>query len=64
MGISLLNVVGKLYARVLIRRCREGTDTVIGEKQCGFKREWGCLDQVFPVMQAVFLINLVSFCNF
>ena len=31
-GISLVNVVGKVYGKVLIRRIREGTGTEIGEE--------------------------------
>ena len=34
-GISLLSVVGKLLARVLIKRIREGTECAIAEKQWG-----------------------------
>ena len=35
-GISLLNVVGKLFGRVPIKRVRAGTVCAIGEEQCGF----------------------------
>ena len=35
-GISLLNVVGNLFGRVLIKRVRAGTECTIGEEQCGF----------------------------
>ena len=50
-GISLLSVVGKVYGRVLIERIRKGTEEVIGEEQCGFRRGRGCVDQVFVVRQ-------------
>ena len=50
-GISLLSVVGKVYGRVLIRRVREGTEGVIGDEQCGFRRGRGCTDQIFAVRQ-------------
>uniref|UniRef100_A0A3P9JF00 ribonuclease H n=1 Tax=Oryzias latipes TaxID=8090 RepID=A0A3P9JF00_ORYLA len=50
-GISLLSVVGKVYGRVLINRVVEGTEGMIGEEQCGFRRGRGCVDQVFVVRQ-------------
>uniref|UniRef100_A0A3P9JM39 ribonuclease H n=1 Tax=Oryzias latipes TaxID=8090 RepID=A0A3P9JM39_ORYLA len=50
-GISLLSVVGKVYGRVLINRVVEGTECMIGEEQCGFRRGRGCVDQVFVVRQ-------------
>ena len=40
-GISLLNVVGKLYGRVLIKRVRVGTEYARGEEQCGFRQGHG-----------------------
>ena len=48
-GISLLSVVGKVYAKIIIERIRNGTDGVIGEEQCGFRRGRGCVDQIFTV---------------
>ena len=50
-GISLLSVVGKVYGRVLIERIRRGTEEVIGEEQCGFRKGRGCVDQIFVVRQ-------------
>ena len=50
-GISLLCVVGKLYGRILMKRIRELTDSVMGEEQCGFRRGRGCVDQIFTVKQ-------------
>jgi len=50
-GISLLSVIGKVYGRVLIERIREGTDGVICDEQCGFRRGRGCMDQVFALRQ-------------
>ena len=41
-GVSLLNAMGKLYARVLIGRIRTG-----GEEQYGFRSGRGCIDQIF-----------------
>ena len=50
-GISLLSMVGKIFGRVLINRIREGTEEVLREEQCGFRRGRGCVDQVFVVRQ-------------
>ena len=50
-GISLLSVVGKLYARVLINRIRDKTEGAILEIQSGFRRGRGCADQTFIVRQ-------------
>ena len=50
-GISLLSMVGKIYGRVLINRIRDGTEEVLMEEQCGFRRGRGCVDQVFVVRQ-------------
>ena len=48
-GISLLSVVGKLFARV-IKRVRAGTECPIGEEQCWFRGR-GCMAQVSAVRQ-------------
>ena len=50
-GISLMSVVGMLFGRVLIKRVRAGTESTIGEEQCGFWQGRGCMDQVFAVRQ-------------
>ena len=47
--ISLLSVIGKVYDRLLIKKIREGTEGVICEEQCGFRRGLSCVDQVFTV---------------
>ena len=50
-GISLLSLVSKLHDRVLIKRVRAGTECTIGEVQCGFRQDRGCMDQAFAVRQ-------------
>ena len=50
-GISLFSGVGKLFGRVLIKRVRAGTESAIGEKQCGFRQGRGCMAQVFAIRQ-------------
>ena len=49
----MLNVVGKLFGRVLIKRVRAGTECAIGEEQCGFRQGRGCMAQVVVVVVVV-----------
>ena len=46
-GICLLSVVGKLHGRELIKRVRDGTECVIGEEQCSFRKCRMSMDQEF-----------------
>ena len=50
-GICLLSVVCKLFGRVLIIRFRASTECAIGEDQCGFRQDRGCMDKVFAARQ-------------
>ena len=36
---------------MLIKGVRAGTECAIGEEQCGFRQDGGCMDQVFAVRQ-------------
>ena len=45
-GISLLSVVGKIYARVVCDRLRLLTDAVLMDEQGGFRVRRGCVDQI------------------
>ncbi|KAI3362167.1 hypothetical protein L3Q82_012490, partial [Scortum barcoo] len=47
MGITLLSLPGKVYARVLERRIRPIVDPRIQEEQCGFRPGRGTLDQLY-----------------
>ena len=49
MDISLLSIPGKVYGKVLIEKVREMTEGLIGEEQCCFRMERGCIDQVFVI---------------
>ena len=46
-GISILSVVGKLYAKVLINRVIGVTDEKIWDVQAAFREGMGCMDQNF-----------------
>jgi hypothetical protein len=50
-GISLLSVVGKIYAGILVERVRRVTEELIGEEQCAFRSGRGCIDQIFTLKQ-------------
>jgi len=52
-GISLLSVVGKVYARVLNDRVKLMTAEKVMDEQGGFKAGRGCIDQIFAVRQIV-----------
>ena len=48
-GISLLSVVGKLYARVVLKRLQILAEDVYPESQCGFRRDRSTIDMIFTL---------------
>ena len=52
-GIALLDVVGKMVARVVQDRLQDLDEEVLPESQCGFQSGRGCSDMIFPVRQVV-----------
>ena len=48
-GISLLSVVGKLFARVVLRRLQVLAEEVYPESQCGFRRDRSTIDMIFTL---------------
>ena len=50
-GIILLNVVGKIYAGVLVDRVLKVTEGLINDEQGGFRAGRGCVDQIFALKQ-------------
>ena len=46
-GISLLDVVGKLFARVIQERLQHIAEDILPESQCGFRKGRGCCDMIF-----------------
>ena len=66
-GISLLSVVGKLYAKVLIERVVNETDEKVWDAQAGFRKGMGCTDQVFSlrcIVEKYLAINKKIYCAF
>ena len=52
-GIALLDVVGKVVARVVQDRLQDLDEEVLPESQCGFRSGCGCSDMIFTVRQVV-----------
>ena len=50
-GISLLSIVGKLYARVVLMRLQKLAERVYPESQCGFRAERLTVDMIFSLHQ-------------
>ena len=52
-GISLLDVAGKLFARLIQDRLQSLAMDVLPDSQCGFRSGRGCIDMVFLARQLV-----------
>ena len=52
-GISLLNVMYKIYARIITSRLKVITETHISEEQNGFRKGRACIDNVFTIKQII-----------
>ena len=50
-GISLLKVIGKLFARVALKRLQVLAERVYPESQCGFRANRSTIDMVFSLRQ-------------
>eukprot|EP00745_Piridium_sociabile_P017961 TRINITY_DN26814_c0_g1_i11.p1 TRINITY_DN26814_c0_g1~~TRINITY_DN26814_c0_g1_i11.p1 ORF type:complete len:515 (+),score=121.07 TRINITY_DN26814_c0_g1_i11:351-1895(+) len=50
-GISLLSVVGKVFARVVLSRLQKLAERVYPESQCGFREQRSTIDMVFSLRQ-------------
>ena len=46
-GISLLDVVGKVFAKVIQQRLQPVVEEVVADSQCGFWCNRGCVDMIF-----------------
>ena len=52
-GISLLDVAGKLFARIIQERLQVIAEDILPESQCGFRGGRGCTDMIFAARQLV-----------
>nr|VZI40312.1 unnamed protein product [Spirometra erinaceieuropaei] len=51
-GISLLNIAGKIFARILLKRLNNHLEQgLLPENQCGFRRHCGNTDMIFAARQ-------------
>ncbi|BHF72569.1 hypothetical protein SprV_0401563600 [Sparganum proliferum] len=51
-GISLLNIAGKIFARILLNRLNNHMEQcLLPESQCGFRRHRGTTDMIFTARQ-------------
>nr|VZI51046.1 unnamed protein product [Spirometra erinaceieuropaei] len=51
-GISLLNIAGKIFARILLNRLNNNLEQgLLPESQCGFRRHRGTTDMIFVARQ-------------
>ena len=50
-SISLLSIVGKAFARVMLTRLQSLSSRVYPESQCGFWAGWSTIDMVFSIRQ-------------
>ena len=52
-GIALLDVVGKVVARIIQERLQSLAEEELPESQCGFRKGRGCSDMIFTVRHLV-----------
>ena len=48
-GISLLSIVGKVFARLVLNRLKKLADRVYPESQCGFRSKRSTIDMMFSL---------------
>ena len=59
-GISLLDISGKLYARVVSNKFWKWRDPRVREQQAGFRDGRSCLDQIFSLRQSLSHLSTYS----
>ena len=52
-GISLLDIGGKLFAKIIQSRHQDVVGEVLPDSQCGFRRGRGCVDMIFCARQMI-----------
>ena len=50
-GISILNIVGKLFAKVVLMKLRVLAERIYPESQCGFRAKRATIDMIFSLRQ-------------
>ena len=52
-GISLLDVVGKVFSHVIQERLQQLAEEILPDSQCGFRKGRGCTDIIYAARQPV-----------
>ena len=69
-GITLLDIAGKVFSTILLRRVKDDIDDKMRENQAGFRKGRACQDQIFSLNQIIekcldqqipCLINFIDF---
>ena len=63
-GIGLLEVVGKLFARIIQVRLQVISEKVLPESQCGFQKGRGCCDTIIVARQLLETVREHQDCLF
>ena len=50
-GISLSDIVGKVFARILQERLQKVVEDMLLDSPCGFRKGQGCVDMIFVARQ-------------
>ena len=50
-GISLLSIIGKVFARVVLVRLQVLAERIYPESQCGFRSKRSTVDMIFSIRQ-------------
>ena len=50
-GISLLSIIGKVFARVILKRLQVLAEGIYPESQCGFRPQRSTIDMIFSLRQ-------------
>ena len=53
-GISLLDVGGKRFAKIIQQRLQAVAERVFPDSQCGFRGGRGCIDMIFCAIDMIF----------
>ena len=52
-GICLLDVIGKVFARIVKERLQVIAERILPDSQCGFRKKHGCVDMIFVARQLI-----------